>query len=124
MPSQAPTVTKRIVVQSSPSENHNHPTCSSSCAEGSRMINSGHWEIAFTLDLGPGKWRLGDVENPAIINAPISDVSSEYHQEWLRVGKCVAVSLTRSPISDIDDVPDTDALADVKMEEIIRSKSS
>lgn len=124
MSSQAPTVTKRIIVQSSPSENHDHSTCSSSSAKGSRVINSGHWEIALTLDLRPGKWRLGDVENPAVINAPISDVSSEYHQEGLRVRKSVTVSLTRSAIPDVDHVPDADALTDVKMEEIVRSESS
>lgn len=122
--SQAPTVTERIVVQASSSEDHDHPSCSSRSAKSSGVINPGHREIAFALDLRPGEWRLGDVEDPTVINAPVSDVSSEYHQEWLRVRESVTVTLTRSAVPNIDDVPDTDALSDVKMEEIIGSESS
>lgn len=41
------------------------------------MIDSSIGEIALTFDFGPSKWRFGDVEDPAVVDALISNVSPE-----------------------------------------------
>lgn len=124
MPPEAPTVAERVVVQSSSSEDDDHPSCSSRGAEGRRVVNSGHGEIALALDLRPGEWRLGDVEDPAVVHAPVADVASEHHQERLGVGEGVAVPLAGRAVPHVDDVPDADALADVEVEEVVGGESS
>lgn len=41
------------------------------------MVDPGSWHFSFALDFGPSERRLNDIEDPAVIDAPVSDVSSE-----------------------------------------------
>jgi hypothetical protein len=41
------------------------------------VIDPGIGEIALTLDFCPSKWRFGDVEDPAVVDALISNIPSK-----------------------------------------------
>ena len=124
MSPQSPAVAQRIVVQSPPSENDDHASSSARSAERSRVVDSGAGKVSLAFDLCPSERRLGDVEHPAVVDALVADVSSKHHQVWLRVGKSVPVSLARSAVADINHVPNSHALPDVQVEEVVRGQSS
>jgi hypothetical protein len=77
------------------------------------VVDSGAGQVSLALDFGPGEGRLGDVEHPAVIHTLVPDVASEDHQIGLRVGEGVPVALARCPFADVDDIPNSDSLADV-----------
>lgn len=124
MPPQSPTVAQRIVVQSPPSENDNHPSRSPRSAERSRVVNPRTGKVSLALDLCPSERRLGDVEHPAVVDTLVADVSPKNHQIWFRVGESVAVSLARSAVAHIDHIPYSHALPDVQVEEVVGGQSS
>lgn len=77
------------------------------------MVDSGAGEVSFALDFSPGEGWLGDVEHPTVIHTFIPDVSSEDYEIRLGVGEGVAVALAWSPFADVDNIPNSDSLADV-----------
>ena len=124
MTSQTPAVAKRIVVCSSSSENHDHTSGSSGLAQGSRMIDSGRGGLSFVLNLGPDKWRFLYIEDPAIVDWFLADVTSEDNEVRFGERECVAVAFSGGFMRYIDDVPDADAVSDVEMVEVVRGESS
>ena len=83
------------------------------------MIDSGLGEFSLAFDLDPGKGRFDDVEDPAIIDGFIPDISSENNEVGFGVGQSVAVAFTGSAVLDVDDVPDANSLPDIQVEEVV-----
>lgn len=88
------------------------------------MIYSGTRNISFAFYFWPSEWRLGNVQHPTVIHALVPDISSENYQIGFWVWESMPVTLSRGTVSHIDDVPNSDALANVQVKEVIRSQSS
>ena len=88
------------------------------------MIDSGRGGLAFVLYFGPDEGRFLDVEDPAVVNRFLADVTSEDDEVGFGEGKGVAVAFSRGFVWYIDDVPDADAVSNVEMVEVIGGESS
>lgn len=88
------------------------------------MIDSGRGRLSFALDFGPDKRRFLDVEDPAIIDAFLSDVSSEDDEVGFSERKGMSVPFSRGFMGYVDDIPYSDAVSDIKMVEVVRGESS
>ena len=83
------------------------------------MIDSGLGEFSLAFDLDPGKGRFDDVEDPAIIDGFIPDVSSKNNEVRFGVGHSMTIAFTGSAVFDVDDIPDANSLPDIQVEEVI-----
>lgn len=88
------------------------------------MVNSWRRGFSFALDFCPDERRFLYVENPAVVDAFLSDVSSEYDDIRLGERKSMAVSFSGSFMRYINDVPDSDSIADVKVIQVIGGEAS
>jgi hypothetical protein len=88
------------------------------------MVNSWRRCFSFALNFCPDEWRFLYVENPAVVDAFLSDVSSEYDEVRLGERKSMAVSFSGSFMGYINDVPDSDSITDVKMIQVIGGEAS
>ena len=59
------------------------------------MIDSGRGGLAFVLYFGPDEGRFLDVEDPAVVNRFLADVTSEDDEVGFGEGKGVAVAFSR-----------------------------
>ena len=83
------------------------------------MVDPWLRQFSFAFDLNPGQRGFGDVENPAIIDGLVPYISPEDDQVRFGIGQGMPVPLPRSPILDVDDVPNAYSLFDVQMKEVI-----
>jgi len=83
MSPQPPAIPHWIIVQTSSSKHHDHSSGGPRTTESRGVVNSWRWKLTLTLNLNPGKWRLDDVEDPAVVDRLIADVASEDHEVGL-----------------------------------------
>lgn len=83
------------------------------------MVDPGLRKFSFALDLDPGQRGSGNVEDPAVVDRFVPYVSPEDDQVRFGIGQGMPVPLPRSPILDVDDVPNAYSLFDVQMKEVI-----
>lgn len=83
------------------------------------MVDPGLGKFSFALDLDPGQRGFCDVENPAVIDRSVPNISSEDDQVRFGVGQGMPVPFPRSSILDVDDVPNPYSFFDVQVKEVI-----
>ena len=116
MSSEAPTIPYRVVVQSTSTKDNNHTSCCPWAAQGSWVIDSWRRKLTFAFDFYPGQRRFDNVQNPAIVDGLITNVTTKDDQVRFWIGHRMAISFSWGPILDINDIPDPYTLADIEVE--------